>query len=228
MAYVYQHIRNDTNEIFYIGIGSDTDGKYKRANRITNRSEYWNNIVNKVGYRVEILIDGISWEEACEEEIRLIKHYGRKNLNEGKLVNQTNGGEGTVGVAYREPWNKGKTNIYNEEIREKIRESNRRRVYSDETRKKISESRKNIEYKMRTDWLDATPTTSPYKKFKSITELAPIDYLLATLIADKVKEGADVNYWNDILSKCKWVGKYTQLKRLRDKIKYLIEVSQNP
>ena len=29
MAYLYRHIRLDTNEIFYIGIGSDIN--YKRA-----------------------------------------------------------------------------------------------------------------------------------------------------------------------------------------------------
>jgi hypothetical protein len=102
MAYVYQHIRLDTDEVFYIGIGSDTDGKYERANEIRRRNVVWRNILNKTKHRVEILIDGISWEEACKEEIRLIKHYGRKNLNEGPLVNLTNGGEGVVGVVWTE------------------------------------------------------------------------------------------------------------------------------
>lgn len=32
MAYVYRHIRLDKNQPFYIGIGSDTDGRYHRAN----------------------------------------------------------------------------------------------------------------------------------------------------------------------------------------------------
>jgi hypothetical protein len=54
-----------------------------------------------------------------------------------------------------------------------------------------------------------------------------VDYLLATLIGEKMKEGVSVEYWNEILSKLPWQGKYTQLKRLRDKIKYLMEVSQN-
>ena len=99
MAYVYQHIRLDTDEVFYIGIGSDTDGKYKRAYKKNGRNNpHWNNIVNKAGYRVEILTDNVSWEEACEEEKILIKYYGRKNLNEGKLVNFTDGGEGSLGI----------------------------------------------------------------------------------------------------------------------------------
>jgi len=98
MAYVYQHIRLDTDEVFYIGIGSDTEGKYSRANKKEGRNARWVNVVNKVGYRVEIIKDSISWEEACKEEVRLIKFFGRENFNEGKLVNQTNGGDGTYGL----------------------------------------------------------------------------------------------------------------------------------
>lgn len=89
MAYVYQHIRLDTDEVFYIGIGSDTEGKYSRANSVIGRKNpYWHNIVNKVGHRVEILNDAMSWEEACEEERRLIKLYGR--VSDGGNLNKPN------------------------------------------------------------------------------------------------------------------------------------------
>jgi hypothetical protein len=133
MAYVYQHIRLDTDEVFYIGIGSDTDGNYERAYEIRRRNNrYWRNIVNKVGYRVEILNDGISWEEACEEEIRLIKHYGRRDLNEGNLVNLTNGGEGGLG------------HIVSEEVRQKLRDANLGKRMTNESKQKISEGNKGI------------------------------------------------------------------------------------
>jgi hypothetical protein len=46
MAVVYQHKRNDTNEIFYIGIGRSKD----RAGKKTNRNKYWHSIVNKFGF----------------------------------------------------------------------------------------------------------------------------------------------------------------------------------
>ena len=46
------------------------------------------NIVNKFGY---------SWANVCQIEIDLIKKYGRKDLNEGTLVNLTDGGEGAYG-----------------------------------------------------------------------------------------------------------------------------------
>ena len=126
MAYVYQHIRLDTNEVFYIGIGSDTDGKFVRANNVRDRkNRYWNNIVNKVGYRVEILIDVINWVDACDEEIRLIKHYGRRDLNEGNLVNLTDGGEGGLG------------HIVSEEGKQKLRDARKGKITSEETKQKL-------------------------------------------------------------------------------------------
>lgn len=144
MAYVYQHIRLDTDEVFYIGIGSDTDGKYKRAYTKNGRTNpHWNHIVNKVGYRVEILKDCISREEACEEEIRLIKQYGRENINDGKLVNLTDGGEGIVGAIFSEEAKQKiskahKGRKHSEEFKQKLRD----RKHSEETRKKISNSNK--------------------------------------------------------------------------------------
>lgn len=62
MAYVYRHIRLDKNVPFYIGIGSDEEGEYKRAYcSIQNgRNKYWNNIVAKTAYEVDIMVDGIS------------------------------------------------------------------------------------------------------------------------------------------------------------------------
>ena len=74
MAYVYQHLRLDTNEVFYIGIGSDDEGKYIRANNFckTQRSKFWYRTFKKYGIKVEILFDNITWNEACEKEIELI------------------------------------------------------------------------------------------------------------------------------------------------------------
>lgn len=108
MAYVYRHIRLDKNEPFYIGIGSDRN--YKRASSIKDRNKYWGNIVNKYGYEIEILINDLTWEEACNKEIEFIHLYGRKDLNKGSLVNLTNGGDGAKGVFFS---NKRKKEISN-------------------------------------------------------------------------------------------------------------------
>jgi hypothetical protein len=96
MAYVYRHIRLDKNEVFYIGIGNDSN--YKRSKIKANRSIYWKNIVNKTSYEIEILLDDLTWEEACLKEKEFIKLYGRKDLELGTLINFTNGGDGTPGI----------------------------------------------------------------------------------------------------------------------------------
>jgi hypothetical protein len=93
-AYVYTHTRLDTNEIFYVGIG--TQDNYKRASRLHNRTNYWNNIVKKCGWKVDIVFDNLTWEDACKIEVELIAKYGRVDLGTGTLVNLTAGGEGTL------------------------------------------------------------------------------------------------------------------------------------
>jgi hypothetical protein len=117
MAIVYSHMKKSNKEIFYIGIGEDISRAYKKSGRNT----YWQNIVKKYGYIVDILIDGLTYEEAERIEIFLIKHYGRKDLGTGSLVNLTNGADGTRGHKHtketkeklsnifkgRKAWNKG-------------------------------------------------------------------------------------------------------------------------
>ena len=88
MAIVYRHRRLDTNKIFYIGIGKEE----KRAYKKDGRNNYWNNIINKTDYNIEIIAKDIDWETACELEIFLISEYGIKNLS-----NITLGGEGNLG-----------------------------------------------------------------------------------------------------------------------------------
>lgn len=98
MAYVYRHIRLDTNKPFYVGIGSDDNGKYKRAYNKSKRNIFWKRISNKSDYRIDIVLDGLTWEEACQKEKELIVLYGRYNKNLGTLCNLTDGGDGTLGA----------------------------------------------------------------------------------------------------------------------------------
>jgi len=93
MAYVYEHYRADTGELFYVGIGKDAFRK--RSSK--NRNERWHNVVADAGgFYVETIADGISWDEACEMEIALIREHGRACYGEGPLVNITAGGDGWV------------------------------------------------------------------------------------------------------------------------------------
>ena len=97
MAYLYRHIRLDKNEPFYIGIGSDSNNEYKRANTHKNRNKHWENIVAKTEYRVDILCDDMTWEEVIKKEIEFIALYGRVDLKTGTLCNLTGGGQGAFG-----------------------------------------------------------------------------------------------------------------------------------
>jgi hypothetical protein len=128
MAYLYAHIRLDKNEVFYIGIGNDSDGKYYRANSIKSRNTIWHNIIKKSDYKVEIIFDNFTWDQAKEKEKELIAFYGRKDKGTGVLCNLTDGGDGSFGL------------IVSEEIRKKKSEFFKGRLFSEETRKKISKA----------------------------------------------------------------------------------------
>jgi hypothetical protein len=124
VAYVYRHIRHDKNEPFYIGIGSDIP-YYKRANERSRRSEFWKKIIAKTNYSVEIIFDNITFEEAKIKEIEFIKLYGRIDLNNGCLVNLTDGGDGLI------------NRVFTPEHRKNLSESMRHRVVSEEMKAKL-------------------------------------------------------------------------------------------
>ena len=90
--YIYQHRKADTNEIFYVG-----KGKCNRMHGTQGRNKHWKNTVNKHGYVAEKLFDGLNEELALLSEIEIIDIYKRRGI---KLVNMTNGGEGTSGHTY--------------------------------------------------------------------------------------------------------------------------------
>lgn len=94
MAYVYKHIRLDTNKPFYVGISKHDDKKYKRAYNKNKRNPIWKKIVSKTNYKVEIIEDNIDIKTAKEKEIELILFYGRLDIGTGSLCNLTDGGDG--------------------------------------------------------------------------------------------------------------------------------------
>jgi hypothetical protein len=106
MAYVYQHVRLDTNSVFYIGIGNSDTDKFKRAYRKDGRNSIWQRITKKTPFAVEIIHKDISWELAKEIEKQLIEQFKRYK-DGGCLCNITLGGEGVLGLK-RVAWNKGK------------------------------------------------------------------------------------------------------------------------
>lgn len=81
--YVYLYLREKDKTPYYVGKGKgDRYKKLHRVNLPTNKE----NIV--------FVAENLTNEEACKIERQLITKYGRKDLGEGILHNQTNGGDG--------------------------------------------------------------------------------------------------------------------------------------
>lgn len=102
MYFVYRHIRLDKNVPFYIGLGTKRAKAichthlYERAFAKYNRNKYWNNVVSKTEYDVDIIFESNYYEEVKNKEIEFIALY--KTVREGgSLTNLTIGGDGTNG-----------------------------------------------------------------------------------------------------------------------------------
>jgi hypothetical protein len=81
--YVYEHLKPNTGEVFYIGRGCRN-----RAFESRSRNSHWKNIVNKYGIDVNIIYKNLSSSEANKKEKELIEFYGLDNL-----CNMTSGGD---------------------------------------------------------------------------------------------------------------------------------------
>lgn len=75
--YVYAHAKPD-NTVFYIGKGTR-----QRAWSTHGRNEHWQRTVAKYGYEVVLLADGLTQEQAVEEEASVIAYFKQF----GTLVN---------------------------------------------------------------------------------------------------------------------------------------------
>jgi hypothetical protein len=90
---LYRHIRPDKDQVFYIGIGT-----HVRSASTKNRNKHWQNIVNSnnAKFLIDVMLDELTWKEACRMEKWWIAFYGRSDLQKGTLCNLTDGGEGNV------------------------------------------------------------------------------------------------------------------------------------
>jgi len=80
-----------------------------------------------------IIAESDDKQEIINKEINYIKLLGKKKDNNGTLVNITDGGEGMCGHKI----------VWTDDMKNKIREANKRRVITDSTREKLRVALKN-------------------------------------------------------------------------------------
>ena len=147
MFYIYEHIRPDTNAIFYVGKGSGN-----RCNITQHRNPYWKNIVAKAGgFIVNKIAENLDSELAYLAEQERIDQLKRLDV---KLANKTDGGEGPSGYRHTEEAKRkiglshvGETHpAYGkpmpEHTKQALLNANKGRPLSAEHRKKVSEAGK--------------------------------------------------------------------------------------
>lgn len=121
--YVYLHRKATTGEVFYVG-----KGKNRRSSEKLSRSNYWKRIVAKHGYVIDYAIQGVQEWYALELEKQLVDYYGRRDLDDGPLVNLCDGGAESYNM--------------NDEIRAKMSESKRGKKLPDWVKESMSRAHK--------------------------------------------------------------------------------------
>lgn len=126
------HIRLDTNSPFYIG-----KGKGKRAYERYGRNKYWNRIVAKSGYRIEILSSNLSEKEAYFLEWATILRF----KGEYQLANMSEGGlGGSSGIKGRTPTKGMKFPAKSKSAKEAISKAHKGRKHSEQSKQNMSEA----------------------------------------------------------------------------------------
>lgn len=129
--YLYMHIRLDTKEIFYIGVGTKhRENDYSRAKDFKKRNLFWKRVVNKTDYDILIFNEYSTKKECLEKEINYISLLGKRKDKKGQLVNLTNGGEGGGVIGKK----------HTEETKRKIAKANSKRVWREDSKEKLGKS----------------------------------------------------------------------------------------
>lgn len=124
--YVYEWIRLDNNEPFYIGKGCKN-----RCYKLTRNNNHFNNIVNSIPCAVNILHNNLDKQTAFGLEVWYIREY--RDVIGYNLTNITDGGEGCTIFGKK----------HTTESKRKISESMKLIPRNEKWKKKISNTLKN-------------------------------------------------------------------------------------
>jgi hypothetical protein len=192
LFYIYEHIRSDTNAIFYVG-----KGKGNRCNDLNNRNKHWKNIVYKAnGFTARKIVQDIDEELAllCEQErIDQLKRLGVK------LCNMTNGGEGTSG------------RVLSEESKAKIGVRHSQESYDRALEKRKTKYPFTVEHKTNLSLARIGEKNYMFGKTHSLEAREKIRQSrfnaprLTCTFCDKVGDSANMTRWH--FDRCKFKGK---------------------
>lgn len=156
--YVYEYIDPKTNIPFYVGKGKNDRYLYHLKNLNDNTNLHKVNKIKKILSEggepiIKLVKTGLTETQSFDFEKKLIEKYGRIDLENGSLVNLSDGGEGQSGwipsgtyKAKMSELSKGCNNgmfgkKHNEETKNKIREKSTGRKFTILTKKKMSENK---------------------------------------------------------------------------------------
>jgi hypothetical protein len=147
------------------------------------RNFYWKRVVEKYGYEIVLVETDVSWETACEMEKQLIKHYGRKDLGEGSLVNMTDGGNGSIGKVF--------TSSYRSKLSKsaKLRGPNFTKLHSVDSKQKMSISHKNMSDETRKKMSDSHTGKKHSEETKEKMRKARLGKVLSEETIEKIRIG---------------------------------------
>lgn len=132
--YVYIHKKADSQEVFYVGIGTRSapeviNGYANRAHHKGRRTELYKRTIQKHGRIVELVFESDDYNLVKEIEKNLILKHGKKFNNSGTLVNFTDGGEGTTGWKPSDEWKSKMKTIINEGYSSGSRKTSAKKLY---------------------------------------------------------------------------------------------------
>ena len=137
--YVYEHLRNDTGEVFYVGKGTGFRAKRR------NRTKDWNQLVEEAGgHTIRFVATELSEDEAYQYEIDRISEL----LSNGtKLLNKSIGGRGAKGCKMPERGDEYRSNMSNAKKGHSVSEEARAKMSAWRTGKKFAKQSEELRAK---------------------------------------------------------------------------------